>query len=161
MRRLITLALATFCVLPALAQKPSAPEERKTAAARNPTWTDPATGLMWTTKDNGSDVSWSQATTYCANLKLGNLAWRLPTLDELQAIDDHNNMSPLTYNYGTKYPAHIKGDIQLTGWIWSSSISEAKKRPWMFQFGLEIARDSFGGSFNYSMRALCVRRSAD
>jgi serine/threonine-protein kinase len=27
-------------------------------------WTDPATGLMWTKKDNGKDMNWQQATDY-------------------------------------------------------------------------------------------------
>jgi len=54
-----------------------------------PTWTDPATGLMWTREDNGSNADWEQATAYCSDLKLGSYKdWRLPTFDELQAIYD-------------------------------------------------------------------------
>jgi hypothetical protein len=41
------------------------------AAAQQPTWTDPSTGLMWTITDNGADVDWNQATSYCTNLRLG------------------------------------------------------------------------------------------
>ena len=49
-----------------------------------PFWTDPATGLTWAKKDNGSDATWSQADDYCRNLRLGGrLDWRLPTIDEL------------------------------------------------------------------------------
>jgi hypothetical protein len=51
------------------------------------TWTDPSTGLMWTKKDNGLDVSWNQATAYCSNLHLASFSdWRLPSIDELQDI---------------------------------------------------------------------------
>lgn len=42
-----------------------------TDAAQHPTWTDPATGLMWTRKDNGSDVTWQQAVNYCKYLTVG------------------------------------------------------------------------------------------
>lgn len=34
------------------------------------TWTDPATGLTWSKKDNGSDVNWNQASEYCSTLQL-------------------------------------------------------------------------------------------
>jgi hypothetical protein len=44
---------------------------RKQAEAEvHPTWTDPDTGLMWAKKDNGSDVSWNQASDYCTKLQL-------------------------------------------------------------------------------------------
>ena len=42
-------------------------------AALHPTWTDPDTGLMWTKKDNGSDVDWNQASDYCSKLQLAGL----------------------------------------------------------------------------------------
>ena len=31
-------------------------------------WSDPSTGLMWTTQDNGRDISWGNAVNYCQNL---------------------------------------------------------------------------------------------
>jgi hypothetical protein len=43
-------------------------------------WVDPSTGLMWAGKDNGEDVNWQAATTYCQGLRLGGYSdWRLPT----------------------------------------------------------------------------------
>ncbi len=45
-----------------------------------PTCNDPATGLMWAGKDNGSNLTWSEAQTYCGDLRLaGYSKWRLPT----------------------------------------------------------------------------------
>ena len=36
------------------------------------TWTDTASGLTWTKKDNGIDVTWQQAMDYCRDLLLAN-----------------------------------------------------------------------------------------
>jgi hypothetical protein len=56
--------LAASC-LPMAAQdnatKPNPKPEKAKAAS---TWTDPATSLMWTMRDNGSNVNWSEATLY-------------------------------------------------------------------------------------------------
>jgi len=43
-------------------------------------WVDPSSGLMWAAKDNGKDVNWHQATSYCQKLRLGGYSdWRLAT----------------------------------------------------------------------------------
>jgi hypothetical protein len=42
-----------------------------------------ATGLRWTAKDNGEDIDWPDARSWCA--KLGD-KWRLPTVDELDGL---------------------------------------------------------------------------
>ena len=49
--------------------------------------TDTKTGLMWAARDNGKDINWSDAKTYCANYKGGGFNdWRLPTQDELAEL---------------------------------------------------------------------------
>jgi serine/threonine protein kinase len=59
------------------------------------TWTDSATGLMWTKTDNGRDLSWQQAADYCRSLQLaGHTGWRLATIDELQGIYDFGLNTP-------------------------------------------------------------------
>lgn len=46
-------------------------------------WTDTSTGLTWAGKDNGKDVNWKGAVSYCHDLRLGGQTdWRLATLDE-------------------------------------------------------------------------------
>jgi hypothetical protein len=69
------LCLLAACCLPLAAQntttKPNPKPEKAKAASP---WTDPATSLMWTMRDNGSDVNWSGATYYCQTLSLGGLA---------------------------------------------------------------------------------------
>lgn len=69
------------------AQEQAAQEREAKIAAEHQPWTDPATGLMWTKRDNGESISWPQAVNYCRNLRLtGYDDWRLPTIDELVGI---------------------------------------------------------------------------
>ena len=113
-----------------------------------PTWTDPATGLMWARKDNGAIVDWSQARSYCASLEIGEVSgWRLPTIDELAALYDRNIDG-----------RHIKGGIQLSGWPWSNSAGNSAGEVWLFGFDYGERHSSPLGPSSY-FRALCVRRS--
>ncbi len=49
---------------------------------------EPKTGLRWTYEDNGYDVSWLGADSYCATLSTGGYdCWRLPTIEELEQLD--------------------------------------------------------------------------
>jgi hypothetical protein len=133
--------------------------------ALHPTWTDPATGLMWTRKDNGSDVDWNQASAYCSNLQLaGYKDWRLPSIEELQGIDDPSVSSQAVVD-SDAIRVHVKGNLKLTGWHWSSSLGDAPGKPWQvawnFHFGNEKSGNGFPLGFSYNMRALCVRRSGE
>jgi hypothetical protein len=120
------------------------------AATQQPSWTDPTTGLSWTHKDNESDVDWTQASSYCANLSLGGHSdWRLPTGGELENIDD------ATQNL------HIKGGISVnSGWYWSDG-----RRHCIGCDGHLVIAHSFTEGSNWrpaeqsdSSRALCVRQ---
>jgi serine/threonine-protein kinase len=112
------------------------------------TWTDPATGLMWTQKDTGKDMTWDQAVEYCRELRLDRGAWRLPTLDELKAIHDVNGSSPWK----------VKGDLQITGIEWSST----RNSSWgAYSFAFWTKEPNSGQSVDrltYTNRALCVHR---
>ena len=119
-------------------------------AGQSGTWTDPATGMMWTTQDNGNAVTWPQAGNYCANLRLASFSdWRLPTIDELADLYDETQ---------SVYGFHIKGSIRLsTCCQWSCSTGSTSGTAWSFDFAggkryTQRRGDSTG------RRALCVRR---
>jgi hypothetical protein len=117
-------------------------------------WTDPATGLMWTRKDNGSDVSCLQAMDYCKSLRLeGHHDWRLPTADELHGVSAPNISG-----------VYLRGNLQLSGWAWSGFQVSGKKGKANGQ-AWAIDPSSFGNGLysvpldghGYEIRALCVR----
>jgi hypothetical protein len=143
----------------------TATEPANADAALHPTWTDPTTGLMWTKQDNGSDVDWNQASTYCSNLQLaGYKDWRLPTLEELQGIDDPSVSLQAMNDFGA-VKVHVKGNLKLTGWQWSSIQGDAPGKPWQGAWMFDFIGDKPGNpgfiGFSYNMRALCVRRSRE
>ena len=140
-------------------------QERELAAredAARPTWTDPATGLMWTKKDNGYDVNWQQAKDYCQNLQFAGFSdWRLPVIDELLGIyDPAINYAGQGYG-GSQVTWHVKGNLNFSGWHWSNSERKTTGDPWHFGFYFAGKRiSSLIGNRNDG-RALCVRRSGE
>lgn len=111
-------------------------------------WIDPQTQQMWTTKDNGSGVSLSQAVRYCRELRLGGYKdWSLPSIDDLQGIFGSAE------NQGGY---HVKGPIQLTGWQWSASPGNQEGEGWALDFG-DGGRASVAAGDSGLNRALCVR----
>lgn len=122
-------------------------------------WTDPATGLTWTRHDNGSDVDWYQAKEYCANLRLAGAGWRLPTIDELRGIYNPSvDVRQLSPGGGISL-FHLTGDLSLTGWQWSSSLSSISGKAWYLDFTDGPFTHPFKDSDFH--RALCVRRSGE
>jgi hypothetical protein len=120
-------------------------------------WTDPATGLTWTTEDNGSPVNWNQATAYCSNLRLGGYSdWRLPTIDELQGIYDPGSRVPGSWRNG-EANWRVKGNLKLSGVPWSSTQKNAEEA-WRFNFSDGERYSMNISNAGSSKRALCVRR---
>jgi hypothetical protein len=145
----------------------SAPESRAQETQARGLWADPSTGLTWAGKDNGKDVSWKGAVSYCRDLRLGGQTdWRLPTLDELKSIYDPSVNAPGLAGPGKGSPDtwHVKGNIFLTGHQWSANRRmDDRGKPsgydWWFSFNDGKANnDPTGFFYPYKfMRALCVR----
>ena len=78
--------------------------ERATAADRfvnnnDGTVTDTQTGLMWADHDNGSNINWFSAKSYCEGYSGGGKSgWRMPTVDELWNLYTNKaNRSMITF----------------------------------------------------------------
>ena len=114
-------------------------------------WTDSTTGLMWTKKDNGHNITWQRASDFCKNLQLAGYSnWRMPEIDELQGIFDANVGDD-----------HVKGNLQLsTSWQWSNTPGSSSKEAFWLSFG-DGKRYKDRLSSNFRIRALCVRRSGE
>jgi hypothetical protein len=136
-------------------------EARKAREAALPTWTDPATGLMWAKKDNGAAINQKGALNYCRLLSLAGFKdWRLPEIDELAAIYDPSA------NAEDGYWPYVKGGILRTECCsWSATRGNKSGRALILDFR-DGSRDSYdvgdvSGRMNYAGRALCVRRAGE
>jgi hypothetical protein len=108
---------------------------------------DPVTGLLWTTADNGRDIDWRRAATYCKGLVLaGYEDWTLPSLDDLETL--LRPMAQGAYNMPSKF--------RLTACCPWSSTKKDEQSAWNFNFQFS---KPFSGAFSYTYdhRALCMR----
>lgn len=108
---------------------------------------DPSTGFLWATQDNGRDIDWRRAATYCDGLLLaGYDDWALPSLEALESL--LRPMAKGAYNLPVKF--------QLTACCPWSSTSKDEKSAWNFNFQFS---KPFSGAFSYTYdhRALCMR----
>ena len=139
----------SLCVCALLMVCIGVPEAISQDAAK--TWQDSDTGLIWTVKDNGEDVSFNEARSYCSRLDLdGFTDWRLPTLDELKAIYDKSQSK--TYK--------AKGPIELEmPTIWSSSQNPVGD-VWSLNFSYGGRSLSPTGGCGSAGRTLCVQEAS-
>jgi len=74
-------------------------------AYRDGTVLDTKTNLMWAAKDNGGDINWAQAQSYCENYRGGGyMDWRMPKYAELASL----------YDAGKTYQSDCGSDVHLT-----------------------------------------------
>lgn len=72
----------------------------------NGTVLDTQTNLMWAAKDNGSNINWQDARSYCENYRGGGYTdWRMPKQDELAALydDTRTNANPPAFGCSGGY----------------------------------------------------------
>ncbi len=106
------------------------------------TVTDTQTGLMWADHDNGSEVNWFTAKSYCEGYSGGGKSgWRMPTTDELGQLR----------NSGA-YGSVIKKTAE---YVWASETRGSDAAYFTFFNGTRYWRSqSYSSSFS---RALPVR----
>jgi hypothetical protein len=114
------------------------------------TWKDSATGLTWAVKDNGISVSPNEASDYCSSLRSGGYSdWRLPTIDELEALYD----SKLSKRYKVKGSIELSDPCVLSGTTTSSGT-------WTFCFNSGSRNLGGGSGCGTTGLALCTRGPA-
>jgi hypothetical protein len=88
--------------------------EGRFIAYENGTVLDTKTGLLWAAKDDGKGMDEQDAKAYFENYQGGGYTdWRMPTVDELEAIYDHRTQNKRGY--------HVTKLIDITGdWVWCS-----------------------------------------
>ncbi len=76
------------------------------------------TNLMWAATDNGEEISWADAKSYCENYRGGGYKdWRMPTLDELEM-----------FFCGNSKIGNYENVFQLSGWnYWTSEKENSGK----------------------------------
>ncbi len=119
------------------------------------TISDTLTGLQWTERDNGTDISWVEADRYCRELALADGGWRLPTVAELEQIyDQSGTLTSPCEDLGCNVSPHLR----LSGtWYWSSDLSEEDTAlSWYLAFH-EAGRGSASLSSGNDGRVLCSR----
>lgn len=107
------------------------------------------TGLRWTKADNGQDLNWDDATSYCAGLGDG---WRLPAIDELRALyalADRAGESVACGNAMCKAPAQLQLS---TAWHWSgTAVTEPEARDYdELAWGLTLVNGRRTMALNFS-----------
>ncbi len=113
----------------------------------NETVLDTQRNLMWAAKDNGSDINWANAKSYCENYRGGGYTdWRMPTQYELAGLYDEAK----TYD-----ATHLTELIFVTtGIVWASETGGSDAAFFLFTTG---GRNSNPQSYVNGIRALPVR----
>jgi hypothetical protein len=122
----------------------------------NDTALDTKTELMWAAKDNGTEIDWAKAKSYCENYRGGGYTdWRMPTQDELAELYDASLMG-YAQDCGSQY-----NRIKLTNFIrltcccpWASETRGPDAAYFSFNYGL---RYWYPKSYVSLGRALPVR----
>ncbi len=84
-------------------------------AFSNGTVLDTKNRLMWSSIDFRRDINWLYAESFCTSFSVGGYHdWRLPTLNELQALYDARKTDRDGY--------HTTNLIRISGYIWASDL---------------------------------------
>ena len=168
MKRHVKAMLIFLSVITAICSAQSPPNDRADAQETQARgyWIDPSTGLIWTAKDNGNDITWGKAMKYCRKLRLAGYSdWRLPSVDELERIYDGSGFTaPHPKDVIPILAGRANGGLLLTGAReWSSNrVLDDRGHNTGFAWEYDFPhgrrwKDPLG--YTGSLRALCVRGS--
>lgn len=105
---------------------------------------------QWAESDNGADINWAEAKSYCASRGSG---WRLPTVAELE--NGYKTGQPTRCGHQT---CKFVSKSRLTGpWLWSNE-PNGSSAAWFVDLGTGARAAQLVGGSGYA-QALCVRRS--
>jgi len=130
--------------------------DKRFSASGNGTVRDSKTGLEWAQRDNGHDINWKSARSYCSNLSTAGGGWRLPSMDELEGIYDRSGT--LTTPCGDS-TCQVSPLFSLTNWWYWSNQSNGSSEARLLLL-LDGNRYSYPVSDSFRDRALCVRRGS-
>ena len=136
-----------------IGEKETPAKDGRFIAYSNGTVLDTKTNLMWAAKDNGSNINWANAKSYCDNYRGGGYTdWRMPTQDELAGLYD----AAKTYKSDCDFDVHLTELIRLTcTWAWAS---EARGSDAAYFFNFFVGERSWlPQSGTNRLRALPVR----
>jgi hypothetical protein len=105
------------------------------------TVTDTKTGLMWSAKDNGIHINWTNARSYCQSYSGGDHKdWRMPTLAELKTLYEPVIQTDRGY--------HITSSVGITAEsCWASETRGTEAARFNFTYGQEYwLRQSHSGA---------------
>ncbi len=116
----------------------------------NGTVLDTKTKLMWAARDNGSNINWSDAKSYCESYRGGSYAdWRMPTQGELAGLYDSGKTQG-------SYDIHLTEMIEPSSYCsWASETRGSDAALFNFHEGSRIWRRQ--SISEYYTRALPVR----
>jgi tetratricopeptide (TPR) repeat protein len=104
----------------------------------NGTVLDTQTKLMWAAKDNGADINWQDAKSYCDNYSGGGYTdWRMPTQDELAGLYDSSKTQP---GSDPRWNIHMATElINITGYAyWSQETRDSEAAIFSFFTGTRV-----------------------
>jgi uncharacterized caspase-like protein len=152
-RKGMTTAMVTPPSVPALGVSG---RDGRFIASGDGTVLDTRTNLMWAAKDNGANISWQDAKSYCENYRGGGYAdWRMPTQDELAGLYDTAIINTNPPAEGCSGGYHLTNLINLTCCCpWASETRGSMAANFGFSNG---PRHWLDQSYVGSIRALPVR----
>jgi len=125
-------------VLGSASTSPPTQETAKDArfiVSENGTVLDTKTKLMWAAKDNGININWENAKSYCENYRGGGYSdWRMPTQYDLATL--HNAAKKYASTCG--YDAYLHESISLSCiLLWAINTRGSEAAFFNFAFGIQ------------------------